>query len=137
MCQPIHLHNISPIQGLKKHNFCRNPTGDDKQWCYVGEGSVARDMSRGYCDVPTCSKSFPLCHCLHLSIYYVFISLYYYYMMSSSLYICHCLHLSISVTVFISLYLMSSSLYICHCLHLSISVTVFISLYLMSSSLYI
>ncbi|CAK6442672.1 unnamed protein product [Pipistrellus nathusii] len=38
--------------GLGKHNYCRNPDGDDKPWCHVLKG---RQLTWEYCDVPQCS----------------------------------------------------------------------------------
>ncbi|XP_078055437.1 salivary plasminogen activator beta-like [Mustelus asterias] len=34
--------------GLGSHNYCRNPDGDNKPWCYV------QDSVREYCDIPKC-----------------------------------------------------------------------------------
>lgn len=38
--------------GLGKHNYCRNPDGDDKPWCHVLKG---RQLTWEYCDIPQCS----------------------------------------------------------------------------------
>ncbi|KAM6220481.1 tissue-type plasminogen activator [Rhynchocyon petersi] len=38
--------------GLGKHNYCRNPDGDEKPWCHVLKD---RKLTWEYCDVPQCS----------------------------------------------------------------------------------
>ncbi|XP_070802203.1 hyaluronan-binding protein 2 isoform X2 [Pituophis catenifer annectens] len=37
--------------GLGDHNFCRNPDGDDKPWCFV---NVNNKLKWDFCDVPPC-----------------------------------------------------------------------------------
>ncbi|XP_015982875.2 tissue-type plasminogen activator isoform X2 [Rousettus aegyptiacus] len=38
--------------GLGKHNYCRNPDGDDKPWCHVVKNLK---LTWEYCDIPQCS----------------------------------------------------------------------------------
>ena len=35
---------------VRDHNFCRNPDGGDRVWCYTTDS----DFRWEYCDVPTC-----------------------------------------------------------------------------------
>ncbi|XP_053160303.1 urokinase-type plasminogen activator [Hemicordylus capensis] len=39
--------------GLGKHNYCRNPDGQSKPWCYVWKGY---QISSASCDIPMCYK---------------------------------------------------------------------------------
>ncbi|XP_042316820.1 urokinase-type plasminogen activator [Sceloporus undulatus] len=39
--------------GLGKHNYCRNPDGRSKPWCYVRKGYRTSETP---CDIPTCIK---------------------------------------------------------------------------------
>nr|XP_056704777.1 urokinase-type plasminogen activator [Euleptes europaea] len=41
------------VLGLGKHNYCRNPDGRSKPWCYVRRGY--RTFST-FCDIPECHK---------------------------------------------------------------------------------
>nr|XP_020646905.1 urokinase-type plasminogen activator [Pogona vitticeps] len=43
--------------GLGKHNYCRNPNGQSKPWCYVRKGYRTSSTP---CDIPTCKKQ-PTC----------------------------------------------------------------------------
>ncbi|XP_065106916.1 kremen protein 1 isoform X2 [Paramisgurnus dabryanus] len=38
--------------GLGPHNFCRNPDGDVRPWCYISDHEDGLDWK--YCDIPTC-----------------------------------------------------------------------------------
>nr|XP_034989966.1 hyaluronan-binding protein 2 isoform X2 [Zootoca vivipara] len=40
--------------GLGDHNFCRNPDGDEKPWCFV---SVNNKLKWDFCDVSACSET--------------------------------------------------------------------------------
>uniref|UniRef100_A0A8D1FJA2 Factor VII-activating protease n=2 Tax=Sus scrofa TaxID=9823 RepID=A0A8D1FJA2_PIG len=39
--------------GIGEHNFCRNPDGDRKPWCFIKVSSAK--VKWEYCDVPACS----------------------------------------------------------------------------------
>ncbi|XP_008112480.2 urokinase-type plasminogen activator [Anolis carolinensis] len=39
--------------GLGKHNYCRNPDGQSKPWCYVWKGYRTTETP---CDIPTCER---------------------------------------------------------------------------------
>ncbi|XP_015350300.1 hyaluronan-binding protein 2 isoform X1 [Marmota marmota marmota] len=41
--------------GIGEHNFCRNPDGDKKPWCFIKVNS--EKVKWEYCDVPACSAS--------------------------------------------------------------------------------
>ena len=48
-----------PDKGLGDHNFCRNPDGEPRAWCYDAEapsGAWGRPDRWDYCDVQTCSS---------------------------------------------------------------------------------
>ena len=49
--QEPHSHSYTPAQhpnkGLGEHNFCRNPDGRSKPWCYTTDSGT----KWGYCDV--------------------------------------------------------------------------------------
>uniref|UniRef100_F6UY06 Urokinase-type plasminogen activator n=2 Tax=Ornithorhynchus anatinus TaxID=9258 RepID=F6UY06_ORNAN len=52
--KPFNASRKDALQlGLGKHNYCRNPNGQEKPWCYVQVG--LNQLVRG-CDVPFCSK---------------------------------------------------------------------------------
>nr|KAF6322333.1 hyaluronan binding protein 2 [Pipistrellus kuhlii] len=38
--------------GIGEHNFCRNPDGDEKPWCFIKANSAK--VKWEYCDVPAC-----------------------------------------------------------------------------------
>ncbi|XP_039514779.1 kremen protein 1 [Pimephales promelas] len=38
--------------GLGPHNFCRNPDGDVRPWCYIAD--LEDGIYWKYCDIPTC-----------------------------------------------------------------------------------
>ncbi|XP_041083118.1 kremen protein 1-like isoform X1 [Polyodon spathula] len=38
--------------GLGKHNYCRNPDGDVRPWCYIADHEDS--VYWKYCDIPTC-----------------------------------------------------------------------------------
>ncbi|XP_048844586.1 kremen protein 1 isoform X2 [Brienomyrus brachyistius] len=40
--------------GLGKHNYCRNPDGDVRPWCYIADHEDG--IYWKYCDIPTCRK---------------------------------------------------------------------------------
>uniref|UniRef100_A0A8C4M5S5 Kringle domain-containing protein n=1 Tax=Equus asinus asinus TaxID=83772 RepID=A0A8C4M5S5_EQUAS len=41
------------VHGIGEHNFCRNPDGDKKPWCFIkaNHGKVKWE----YCDISACS----------------------------------------------------------------------------------
>ncbi|XP_053063573.1 hyaluronan-binding protein 2 isoform X2 [Acinonyx jubatus] len=39
--------------GIGEHNFCRNPDGDEKPWCFVKINNAK--VKWEYCDIPACS----------------------------------------------------------------------------------
>lgn len=39
--------------GIGDHNFCRNPDGDEKPWCFIKVNNVK--VKWEYCDIPACS----------------------------------------------------------------------------------
>ncbi|XP_016042304.1 hyaluronan-binding protein 2 isoform X2 [Erinaceus europaeus] len=41
------------VHGIGEHNFCRNPDGDKKPWCFVKVNSSK--IKWEYCDISTCS----------------------------------------------------------------------------------
>uniref|UniRef100_A0A8D1VDK1 Hyaluronan binding protein 2 n=1 Tax=Sus scrofa TaxID=9823 RepID=A0A8D1VDK1_PIG len=43
--------------GIGEHNFCRNPDGDRKPWCFIKVSSAK--VKWEYCDVPACSAPSP------------------------------------------------------------------------------
>ena len=48
-----------PDKGLGDHNYCRNPDGEPRAWCYDAEapiGASGRPDRWDYCDVQTCSS---------------------------------------------------------------------------------
>ncbi|KAK9400420.1 urokinase-type plasminogen activator [Crotalus adamanteus] len=49
---PYNAHMEDALErGLGKHNYCRNPNGRSKPWCYVRKGFRT---SVTFCDIPTC-----------------------------------------------------------------------------------
>jgi apolipoprotein a len=46
-----HRPESRPNAGLES-NFCRNPDGDVKAWCYT----TNPDIHLAYCEVPVCEK---------------------------------------------------------------------------------
>ena len=40
------------IDGLGDHNYCRNPDGEPKPWCYTTDPNVRFE----FCDVPFCDE---------------------------------------------------------------------------------
>ncbi|KAM8972432.1 tissue-type plasminogen activator [Pelodytes ibericus] len=52
-------HREALLLGLGNHNYCRNPDGDTKPWCYVfKEGRYSWE----YCSVPACPAALPSCY---------------------------------------------------------------------------
>jgi len=51
--QSPHAHSIhlNPVKGIGEHNFCRNPDGEPRPWCYTTELTPRWDL----CDVPYCT----------------------------------------------------------------------------------
>lgn len=49
-----HIHSRTPENypnaGLGDHNYCRNPDGEDRAWCYTTD----TDLRWEFCDVPSC-----------------------------------------------------------------------------------
>ncbi|XP_068130741.1 tissue-type plasminogen activator isoform X2 [Hyperolius riggenbachi] len=45
--------------GLGNHNYCRNPDGDAKPWCYVSKGGI---YSWEHCSVPQCKADTQDCY---------------------------------------------------------------------------
>ncbi|XP_070187360.1 neurotrypsin-like isoform X2 [Littorina saxatilis] len=45
--------NTHPRRGLGDHNYCRNPDGDHRPWCWVARGKF------GFCPIPSCSATTP------------------------------------------------------------------------------
>lgn len=40
-------------------NFCRNPDGDSRPWCFTTNASLPEDERREYCDIPACPSPSP------------------------------------------------------------------------------
>ena len=61
--QSPHSHGNTPYtrpdKGLGDHNYCRNPDGEPRAWCYNAKGqSGAGGTDRwDFCDVPKCSSN--------------------------------------------------------------------------------
>uniref|UniRef100_UPI00358E3519 apolipoprotein(a)-like n=1 Tax=Myxine glutinosa TaxID=7769 RepID=UPI00358E3519 len=56
--QTHHKHNYTPQKfplGDLRENFCRNPGGDPKPWCYTAAKSIRWE----YCDIPQCEGEPP------------------------------------------------------------------------------
>uniref|UniRef100_A0A8C5D186 trypsin n=1 Tax=Gadus morhua TaxID=8049 RepID=A0A8C5D186_GADMO len=45
--------DLEDTDGLGPHNFCRNPDGDTKPWCFIRKG---RKLRWDYCDVEQCAE---------------------------------------------------------------------------------
>ena len=59
--QTPNSHSVTPSNypdaGLGAHNFCRNPDGESRAWCYDADapsGASGRPDRWDYCDVQTC-----------------------------------------------------------------------------------
>ncbi|KAL8565021.1 hypothetical protein ACOMHN_003397 [Nucella lapillus] len=54
-CISWHVGGLSedthPGKGLGDHNYCRNPDGDARPWCWVAKGKF------GFCPIPECSAT--------------------------------------------------------------------------------
>jgi uncharacterized protein (DUF1501 family) len=55
--QSPHSHTRTPAdypdKGLGDHNYCRNPDGEPRAWCYTTDPNKRWD----FCDVPSCSST--------------------------------------------------------------------------------
>ena len=55
--QSPHSHSRTPAnypdKGLGDHNYCRNPDGEPRAWCYTTDPNKRWD----FCDVPSCSTT--------------------------------------------------------------------------------
>ena len=55
--QSPHSHSRTaanyPDKGLGDHNYCRNPDGEPRAWCYTTDSAERWE----YCDVPSCTPS--------------------------------------------------------------------------------
>ncbi|KAM7064041.1 hepatocyte growth factor-like protein isoform 2-T2 [Molossus nigricans] len=52
--QHPHPHRFEPGKFLDKHlddNYCRNPDGSERPWCYTTD----RQVEREFCDIPSCA----------------------------------------------------------------------------------
>ncbi|XP_026529986.1 urokinase-type plasminogen activator [Notechis scutatus] len=62
--RPYNAHVENSLElGLGRHNYCRNPDGRSKPWCYVRKGYLTSVTS---CDIPTCQNG-RTCGQRHLS----------------------------------------------------------------------
>uniref|UniRef100_A0A8C6YKQ8 Urokinase-type plasminogen activator n=1 Tax=Nothoprocta perdicaria TaxID=30464 RepID=A0A8C6YKQ8_NOTPE len=53
--------------GLGKHNYCRNPNGRSRPWCYTKRGFSIQETP---CNIPQCHKEKPTCGQRSFSKYY-------------------------------------------------------------------
>ena len=56
-----HMHitpETHPNDGLEE-NYCRNPDGEERPWCYTASEGTRWD----YCDVPLCQSKFTTVMC--------------------------------------------------------------------------